>query len=136
MTRRVAVHTEGFAHANPVPVASRIGRCLVSGVLTGRDLVTRSFSDSLDDQVRLVFERIAELLETAGGTTDDILKITFWVERYRDRDALNREWIAMFPDPDSRPARQIMRAQLDEGALLQADLIALLPEPVPVAADT
>ena len=34
----------------------------------------------------------------------------------------------MFPDPASRPARQIMQAQLDEGALLQADVVALLPE--------
>jgi len=129
MAERMSVNTEGFAHVNPVPVASRIGRHLVSGVLTGRDLATRAFPDSLDEQVRIVFERIRELIEVAGGTTDDILKITFWVERYRDREAINREWTAMFPDPASRPARQIMKAELDEGALLQADVVALLPQP-------
>jgi len=128
MSERKSVNTEGFAHVNPVPVASRIDRHLVSGVLTGRDLATRKFPESLDEQVRIVFERIRELLEAAGGTTDDILKVTFWVERYRDRDAINREWTAMFPDPDSRPARQIMKAELDEGALLQADVVAVLPE--------
>jgi len=128
MPERTSVNTEGFAHVNPVPVASRIGRQLVSGVLTGRDLATRQFPESLDEQVRIVFERIAELLAAAGGTPADILKITFWVERYRDREAINREWTAMFPDPASRPARQIMKAQLDEGALLQADVVAVLPE--------
>jgi len=128
MSERESVNTEGFAHVNPVPVASRIGRHLASGVLTGRDLATRAFPESLDEQVRIVFERIRELLEAAGGTPGDVLKITFWVERYRDRDAINREWTAMFPDPASRPARQIMKAQLDEGALLQADVVALLPE--------
>jgi len=130
MPERTSVNTQGFAHVNPVPVASRIGRQLVSGVLTGRDLATRQFPESLDEQVRIVFERIAELLTAAGGSPADILKVTFWVERYRDRDAINREWTTMFPDPASRPARQIMKAQLDEGALLQADVVAVLPEGV------
>lgn len=125
---RRSVNTEGFAHVNPVPVASRIGRHLQSGVLTGRDLETRQFPESLDEQVRIVFERIAELMVAAGGSPADILKINLWVERYRDRDAINREWTAMFPDPGSRPARQIIKAQLDEGALIQADVVAVLPD--------
>jgi len=134
VAKRIAVNTEGFAHVNPVPVASRIGRHLSSGVLTGRDLATREFPAALDEQVRIVFERIAELLETAGGDTGDILKVTLWVERYRDRDAINREWELMFPDPASRPARQIIKAQLDEGALIQADVTAILPESTPAPA--
>jgi len=128
MSARESVDTEGFAHVNPVPVASRIGRFLQSGVLTGRDLATRRFPESLDEQVRIVFERIAELVAAAGGSPADILKVTLWVERYRDRDAINRQWQAMFPDPASRPARQIIKATLDEGALLQADIVAVLSE--------
>jgi len=133
-SERRSVSTDGYAHVNPVPVASRIGRHLQSGVLTGRDLATRSFPESLDEQVRIVFERIAELMTTAGGSTDDILKVNLWVERYREREAINREWETMFPDPERRPARQIIKAQLDEGALLQADIIAILPEPAAKAA--
>src|SRR5690606_542499 len=117
--QRRSVNTEGFSHVNPVPVASRIGRHLLSGVLTGRDLATRSFPESLDAQVEIVFTRIAELMQSAGGSTADILKVNLWVERYRDRDAINRAWEAMFPDAESRPARQIIKADLDEGALLQ-----------------
>jgi len=128
MSARESVNTAGFAHVNPVPVASRIGRFLQSGVLTGRDLATRRFPESLDEQARIVFERITELVAAAGGSPADILKVTLWVERYRDRDAINREWQAMFPDPASRPARQIIKAALDEGALLQADIVAVLPE--------
>lgn len=131
MSQRRSVNTEGFAHINPVPVASRIGRHLSSGVLTGRDLTTREFPSDLDTQVRIVFDRIVELMQAAGGTAADILKVTFWVERYRDRDAINREWTAMFPDPDTRPARQIIKAELDDGALIQADVTAILAEPSP-----
>ncbi len=131
---RRSVNTEGFAHVNPVPVASRIGQHLQSGVLTGRDLATRAFPESLDEQVRIVFQRIAELMTTAGGTTDDILKVHLWVVRFRDREAINREWEAMFPDPETRPARQIIQADLDEGALIQADIVAVLPATGPASA--
>ena len=127
MAERVSISTDGFSHVNPVPVASRIGRHLYSGALTGRDLETRRFPQSLGEQARIVFERIAELMRAAGGSTDDIVKITLWVERYRDRDEINREGVAMFPDPESRPARHVVKAELDEGALLQADVIAILP---------
>jgi enamine deaminase RidA (YjgF/YER057c/UK114 family) len=124
--RRVSIEMPGFAHANPVPVAARIGCLLVSGVLTGRDPATRTMPPDLDTQVVNVFARVHELLETAGGTVDDVLKLTFWVADYRDRDAINRAWESMFPDPADRPARQVMAAHLDGGALVHADVMAVL----------
>ncbi|MBY8859202.1 RidA family protein [Nocardia sp. CA2R105] len=126
MTRRVSVDPPGFAHANPIPVGSRIGPFLASGVLTGRDPVTRELPDSLDQQCANVFEHVRALLAAAGGTTDDILKMTFWLADYRDRAALNREWLAMFPDPANRPARQAVAAQLDGGSRIHCDLLAVL----------
>ena len=70
MPERTSVNTEGFAHVNPVPVASRIGRQLVSGVLTGRDLATRQFPESIDEQVRMP-ELISDgiLVATPAGST-------------------------------------------------------------------
>ncbi|MFK3668973.1 RidA family protein [Leifsonia aquatica] len=131
MSRRTSIHIAGFAHANPVPVASRIDRHVYSGVLTGRDPETKAFPADLDTQMANVFDRVRELMAAAGGTTDDIIKLTFWLADYRDRDALNRQWLAMFPDPDDSPARQAMSAQLDNGALVQCDLVAILQETHP-----
>lgn len=125
MPQRRSIEIGGFAHRNPVPAASRIGKMLFSGVLTGRDPATRNMPEDLTDQVHYVFAHIRELMEAAGGSTDNIAKLTVWLVNYRDRDALNREWIAMFPDPQSRPARQVMHTMLDEGALVQADLVAV-----------
>lgn len=45
---------------------------------------------------------------------------------HRDRAALNRAWTAMFPDPATMPARQVIAASLDGGALMHTDLIARL----------
>lgn len=128
MSSRVSIELPGFAHANPVPAASRIGPILFSGVLTGRDPVTHTLPASLESQCANVFRHVRALMEAADGTIDDIIKLTFWLDRYRDRDALNHEWTAMFPDPGCRPARQCMAAQLDGGTLVQCDVVAVMGE--------
>lgn len=124
--RPVSVYLPGFGHANPVPAASRIGPFLASGALTGRDPATGEMPESLQAQCANVFTHVRALMEAVDGTTDDILKMTFGLAGYRDRDALNREWTAMFPDPAHRPARQVVAAQLDGGALVHCDLLAVL----------
>ncbi|WP_062516293.1 RidA family protein [Demequina gelatinilytica] len=126
MRRRTSIHLPGFTHANPIPAASRIGAHLYSGVLTGRDPVSREMPPDLEDQCANVFIQVRSLMAAAGGRLDDIVKMTFWLADYRDREALNREWVAMFPDPDDRPARQAMAATLDGGCLIQCDLVAIL----------
>lgn len=126
MTKRLSINIPGFRHANPIPVASRIGPFLASGALTGRDPVTRQMPADLDRQCANVFTHVRALLAAAGGTTDDILKMTFHLADPRDRDALNTEWLAMFPNPASRPARHVMAAQLDGSALVHCDLLAIL----------
>ncbi|QTX04431.1 RidA family protein [Agromyces archimandritae] len=126
--RRESIELPGFGHANPIPAASRIGPFLFSGALTGRDPETREMPAGLDAQAANVFRHVRELLAAAGGTTDDIAKMTFHLAEYRDREALNREWLAMFPDPASRPARQAIAAVLDGGSLIQCDLVAVLDD--------
>lgn len=129
MNRRVSIELPGFAHANPIPAASRIGPFLFSGAVAGRDPDTGDLPVDLDRQVANVFRHVAALLAAAGGTPDDVVKMTFWLADYRDREALNREWVAMFPDPSSRPARHAVAAALDGGILVQADLIAIVETP-------
>ena len=105
MTRRQSIYLEGFAHVNPVPAACRIGPYLQTGVITGRDPETHEMPEGLDAQMVNVFAHVRELMGVAGGSTDDILKMVFHLVAYRDREALNREWRAMFPGPESRDAR-------------------------------
>lgn len=126
MSRRTSIYLEGFSHENPIPVASRIGQHLYSGVLTGRDPSTRSMPVELEAQITNIFSLVRSVMEAAGGGTDDIVKLTFYLADYRDRAALNREWTAMFPSADDRPARQVMAAAFDGATLAQADLVAIL----------
>jgi len=126
MPRRESIYLEGFAHKNPVPVAARIGPHLHSGVLTGRDPVTNEMPIELSAQIRNIFLHVLELMRAAGGSTEDIIKMTFYLADYRNRDALNREWVEMFPDARNRPTRQVMSAVFDGDTLVQADLIAII----------
>jgi 2-iminobutanoate/2-iminopropanoate deaminase len=126
--RRVVVDVPGFGHANPVPVASRIGPFLATGVLTGRDPATGEMPVGLDAQCTNMFAHVRAVLEAAGGSTDDLLSMTVRLVAFRDRAALNREWTVLFPDPATRPARRVVAAELDGGSLVQCDLLAVLAD--------
>lgn len=134
MTARESVYIAGFGHDNPIPVASRKGPFVFSGVLTGRDPETRLLPRGLEEQIANVFVHVGELMTVVGGTPDDVIKMTFWLADPADRVALNREWLSTFPDASSRPARQVMHAVLAVGMLVQADLVAIVTEgkPTPI----
>jgi enamine deaminase RidA (YjgF/YER057c/UK114 family) len=131
MARRESIELPGFGHANPIPAASRKGPFVFSGAFTGRDPHTHGLPADLDTQVANVFRHVRSLMSAVGGSTDDVMKLTVWLVDPSDRDALNREWLAMFPDPASRPARHVVKADLDGGALVQADVVAILDAAIP-----
>ncbi|MEU5099110.1 RidA family protein [Streptomyces sp. NPDC020996] len=126
MSTRTSIDLPGFRHVNPIPAASRIGPFVATGALTGRDPVTGEMAPDADQQFAHVFTHVRTLMAELGGTTDDILKMTFHLTDPNDREALNREWQAMFPDPANRPARQAIAARLDRGAVVHCDLLAVL----------
>ena len=96
MTRRKSIHIGEFKHANPIPNACRIGNLLMSGVILGRD------------------------------ATDDIIKMTVWLQDRTQRAPVNTEWLKMFPDEHSRPARHALQMDMENGALVQCDFTAVI----------
>ena len=124
--RRTSIYIDQFAHANPIPAACRIGDHIYSGVITGRDPHTKRPAATLDQQVALMFNHLRTVVEASGASLDDIVKVTVWLADRSDRAAVNREWVAMFPDPDDRPARQAHATQLGDGVLVQCDFVAII----------
>jgi 2-iminobutanoate/2-iminopropanoate deaminase len=105
MPKRRNIHVPGLDHSNPIPLATMIGPFLVSGGIAGRDSSTGKTGADFDTQVVLMFQNIRKVMEAAGGTTDDILKLSVWQNSGKSKKTLNEQWIAMFPDEESRPAR-------------------------------
>jgi 2-iminobutanoate/2-iminopropanoate deaminase len=125
--RRQSINGSRPRHANPIPNACRIGNIVMSSVIGGANPGTRELPATLEQQVANLFGYIRHDVEAAGGTVGDIIKITFWVkDPVKQRAALNAEWLKMFPDATSRPARHTQYLPPDSRALVQADFIAVL----------
>jgi 2-iminobutanoate/2-iminopropanoate deaminase len=67
-------------------------------------------------------------MEAAGGSPADIIKMVVWAKDKSFKDAMNKEWLAMFPDSHSRPARHTMMYSGFAGnTLIQCEIVAVLP---------
>jgi 2-iminobutanoate/2-iminopropanoate deaminase len=124
MPRR-SIHVGEIAHQSPIPNASRIGDIIVSGLIRGADPATSKLAATLEQQCAFMFLHMRRTVEAGGGSVDDIIKVTVWMEKLQ-REPVNAEWVRMFPDPASRPARQIMEVAMEPGVLVQCDFMAVL----------
>jgi 2-iminobutanoate/2-iminopropanoate deaminase len=126
--KRRSIHLEGFAHENPVPAACRVGDLLVTGAIHGggRGTVADDFPAEPGEQVRVMFDRVARLLGSEGGSLDDVAKFSIRVSGAGARAALNEQWVVLFPDPDSRPARQVTVGTTQPHILVQCEVLAVL----------
>ena len=62
---------------------------------------------------------------SGGGSSDDIVKFVFYVRDKAVRERLNPAWEKLFPDPERRPARHVLRYDaLPAGMLLQCEITA------------
>lgn len=125
--KRRSIEIAGFKHDNPIPSASRIGPFVVSGGISGKDPNTGKIPDDIDQQCALVFTHMKHLIEAASGTTDDIIKVTVWLKDGAHRKNVNTQWLRMFPDAESRPARHTFTGEnLAGNMLVQCEFFAVL----------
>jgi 2-iminobutanoate/2-iminopropanoate deaminase len=54
-----------------------------------------------------------------------VAKLNVFLSDDADRAHVNTEWLRMFPDPDDRPARHTVRADLRRGMLMQLEFVAV-----------
>src|SRR5207248_10977238 len=127
MEKRRSIDVPGAKHVNPIPSASRRGPFVVSGAISGADPQTGKVPADLDEQCRLMFENVRRIMSAAGGSPDDIVKMTVWITDRSLREIMNRHWVAMFPDPQSRPARHTLTSRDFAAPMpIQCDLMAVL----------
>jgi 2-iminobutanoate/2-iminopropanoate deaminase len=103
-----------------------IGNMLVTGLIMDRDTRSDTVPDTIEEQCAILFRHIRDIVDAAGGTTDDIIKMNVWLKDPSDRSALNAEWTAMFPDPENRPARQASSLEGYSIVMMQCDFMAVL----------
>ena len=122
---RTTIDLSGAAHKAPIPMAAKVGQFLITSAISGRDQSTGDVPSELADEVTTLFANLRAVLEAAGGTSDHVAKITFYVRDLGSREAINHEWIAMFPEADDRPARHTQVYDgMPQAYNVQAELIA------------
>ena len=127
---RISIDVPGLDHVNPVPSASRAGCFFVTSGVSGRDPATGRFPPTMEAQCAQMFASLRTMLELAGAASEDVVKITVWLKDRSEPAVLDCEWIAMFPDPATRPARStLVNPRLDAPMLVQCDCFAVLGDP-------
>jgi enamine deaminase RidA (YjgF/YER057c/UK114 family) len=125
MAKRESLHIPGLVrHKNPISHCTRIGNMLFSGAIAGYGK-DGSMPDSLDAQVANAFANMKILVEGAGFGLGDVAKVTVFMKDTGNRDAVNREWLKLFPDEHDRPARHAVKTEFDGKTLVQLEIVAV-----------
>ena len=123
---RISIEVPGLAHKSPIPAASRIGNLLASGAIFGTDPATGARGATLAEQCAQMFANLRQVLAAAGARPEDVIRMTVWMADPSQKQALNAEWVRLFPDAHSRPARHTLRGALDPGVLVECDVLAVI----------
>jgi enamine deaminase RidA (YjgF/YER057c/UK114 family) len=132
MSKRISIEVPGLEHVNPIPNASRVGPFLVSGGIFGKDPGTGKVPDGVEAQCEQMFANVRKVLEAGGAAPEDVIKLSVWLKDIADRPVMNKYWLQMFPDPQSRPARHTFPTpDLRVPLLVECEIMAVIPDRQP-----
>jgi 2-iminobutanoate/2-iminopropanoate deaminase len=78
------------------------------------------------EETERTLRNIQAILESAGATMADVVKVSVFLKDLNDFQAMNEVYARWFPDP--KPARTTVQAGLGGGMKVEIDVIAKLPE--------
>jgi enamine deaminase RidA (YjgF/YER057c/UK114 family) len=129
MSKRVSFDLPGLEHTNPIPSACRVGPVLMTSGISGADPRSGKFPQGIEAQCAQMFANIRTILEVGGATPEDVVKLTVWLKDRSQRPQVNKEWLTMFPDPHSRPARHTFsNPELGGDMLVQCEVMAVITD--------
>jgi 2-iminobutanoate/2-iminopropanoate deaminase len=114
-----------FRHAAPIPMACKVGPVLMTSGVPGGEPIRGDLPESVEEQAVLCFDNLKAVLEKAGMTMEDVIKITVLISEESARSAVNKPWLAHFPDEHSRPARHTLVVPLQRTMKIQLEAYAV-----------
>ena len=123
--RQVIVTDKAPVPKGPYSQAIRTGQLVfVSGQLPIDPAAGRIIATSVEDQTAQVLNNIAAVLEAAGTSLQNVVKVGVFLANMNDFPAFNATYERFFPNEP--PARTTVQAVLPNG-LLEMDAIAWVP---------
>jgi 2-iminobutanoate/2-iminopropanoate deaminase len=124
MAKRTVVHVPGMGgHRNPLPTVVTLGDLILPSVISGHAPPGQETASDPDGQIKQAFQNMKNIVEAAGGSVSGIGKITIYLNDFSHRDIVNKYWLEMFPDENERPARHVLKQDV-QGTFIQMDVIA------------
>jgi enamine deaminase RidA (YjgF/YER057c/UK114 family) len=109
---------------NPIPLGWRIGNIVSAQGITGVNPETGALAPSLEGQAEQALATLREIVERAGGSVDNVARVTAFVASPEDRNAFYGPWEECYAEP--RPACKVLPTQLPPGHRVHLDLLAVL----------
>ncbi len=119
----------GHGHHDPIPMGARIGNLFassgVSGVdPSGGDRLTAA--EGVEAQSRFGLGNIEALVKAGGGSMGNVGHMTLMVQDYADLPVIDAAWERAFPNPNDRPARQVMKLGVQGNSRVQFHMLAVI----------
>lgn len=108
-------------------VATRLGNTVFTSGVPGIDLRTGKPGAGPQEQFRLAFANLIQLLKQAGANADSIGLLTVFIPGRDHRAFINKDWLALYPG-ENRPARKTNQAPLPSGLDVQLMASCVLGE--------
>jgi 2-iminobutanoate/2-iminopropanoate deaminase len=125
--KKQAIRTERApVPTGPFNQAIRIGNMVFTSGQAGRNRETGKMVD-IRDQARRCISNISAILETAGASLADVVKVTVFLKHAGDWKAFNEEYVKLMPEP--LPARSSAIVQLkSDDMLCEMECIAVIQD--------
>ena len=125
--KKQAIRTERApVPTGPFNQAIRIGNMVFTSGQAGRNRETGKMGD-IRDQARRCIGNISAILETAGASLADVVKVTVFLKHAGDWKAFNEEYLKLMPEP--LPARSSAIVQLkSDDMLCEMECIAVIQD--------
>jgi len=121
--KKAIVTTKAPAPAGPYSQAIVRGDRIYVAGQGPWDPVTKKVADNVSEQTRQVLSNIKNILEAAGASMDDVVKVSVFLADLKDFGEFNRVYSEFFKEP--YPVRTTVGTQL-LNILVEIDVIAEL----------
>jgi 2-iminobutanoate/2-iminopropanoate deaminase len=104
----------------------RVGNLLWTAGHVGRDPETGHIPPDIKGQTRQTLQNLKRVIEAAGSTLENVIKVNIFLVNVADRDALNEVYVEFFPkDPPARTA--FGGAEFGGNVLVEIEAVVVVP---------
>lgn len=125
MSREVVRTDNAPKPGGPYSQGIKAGNFVFVSSLDGRDPTTGKRPSGIEAQTRQTLSNISAILEKAGTSLENVVKVSVFLSDVNDFESMNRVYTEFFSK--DQPARTTIQTTFRGDTLVAMDAIALLP---------